>query len=155
VKGINPGLPFTYYFADEEYTKLYKSEQVVSKLANYFAFLGIFISCLGLFGLAAFTAEQRTREIGVRKVLGASVIQIITLLSGDFLKLVLLAFIIATPLSWYVMAEWLNNFAYQIEIEWWMFPLAGLMAVGIALFTVSFQSVKAALANPIKSLRSE
>jgi predicted permease len=155
VKGINPGLPFTYYFADEEYTKLYKSEQVVSKLANYFAFLGIFISCLGLFGLAAFTAEQRTREIGVRKVLGASVIQIITLLSGDFLKLVLLAFVIATPLSWYVMAEWLNNFAYQIEIEWWMFALAGLMAVGIALFTVSFQSVKAALANPIKSLRSE
>jgi hypothetical protein len=155
VKQINPALPFTYYFADEEYAKKYKSEQVISKLANCFACMAIFISCLGLFGLAAFTAEQRTKEIGVRKILGASASTIILLLSKDFLKLVLLAFVIASPVAWYVMQEWLNNFAYQIEIAWWMFGMAGILALAIALLTVSYQSIKAALVNPVKSLRSE
>ena len=120
-----------------------------------FAGLTIFIACLGLFGLAAFTAEARTKEIGVRKVLGASVASILTLLSKDFLKLVLIAIVIASPIAWYIMTWWLQDFAYKITIEWWVFALAGLLAVGIALLTVSFQSVKAALMNPVKSLRSE
>lgn len=154
-KRLNPKFPFTYQFVDEEYQKLYKSETVVGSLANYFAALAIFISCLGLFGLATFTAEQRTKEIGVRKVLGASVASIVTLLSKDFLKLVLIAIVIASPLAWYAMHRWLQDFAYKIDIEGWVFALAGLLAVGIALLTVSFQSVKAALMNPVKSLRSE
>jgi putative ABC transport system permease protein len=115
----------------------------------------LLIACLGLFGLATFTAEQRTKEIGVRKVLGASVGSIVTLLSKDFLKLVLIAIVIASPIAWYAMHRWLQNFAYKIDIEWWVFALAGLLAVGIALLTVSFQSIKAALTNPVKSLRSE
>ncbi len=154
-KELNPKFPFTYQFADEEYQKLYRSETMVGSLANAFAFLAIFISCLGLFGLAAFTAEQRTKEIGVRKVLGASVSNIVGLLSADFLKLVLLAILIATPLAWYVMNRWLANFEYKITISWWMFALAGFLAVLIAFLTVSFQSVKAALMDPVKSLRSE
>ncbi|RYZ31855.1 MAG: FtsX-like permease family protein, partial [Sphingobacteriales bacterium] len=114
-----------------------------------------FIACLGLFGLATFTAEQRTKEIGVRKVLGASVASIVTLLSKDFLKLVCIAILIASPLAWYGMNRWLQDFAYKIDLEWWVFALAGLLAIGIALLTVSFQSIKAALMNPVKSLRSE
>ncbi|UFH56957.1 ABC transporter permease [Spirosoma sp. KNUC1025] len=152
---LNPNFPFTYQFSDLEFTRLYQSEQIVSQLANYFAILAIFISCLGLFGLATFTAEQRTKEIGVRKVLGASVTSVVTLLSRDFLKPVLLAILITTPLAWYVMNQWLIGFAYKITIEWWMFALAGGLAIGIALLTVSFQSLKAALSNPVKSLRSE
>ncbi|GAB4017222.1 ABC transporter permease [Spirosoma koreense] len=154
-KRLNPTFPFTYSFTDQEYARQYQSEQVISKLANYFAFLAIFISCLGLFGLAAFTAEQRTKEIGVRKVLGASVGSIIGLLSKDFLKPVAIAILLASPLAWWAMHQWLQDFAYKIDIEWWMFVLAGLLAIGIALLTVSFQSAKAALANPVKSLRSE
>jgi putative ABC transport system permease protein len=117
--------------------------------------LATFISCLGLFGLSAFTAEQRTKEIGVRKVLGASVGGIVGLLSKDFLKLVLIAILIASPLSWYAMNRWLQGFAYKLAIEWWIFALAGVLAVGIALLTVSFQSIKAALMNPVKSLKTE
>ena len=117
--------------------------------------MAIFISCLGLFGLATFTAERRVKEIGVRKVLGASVMGIISLLSKDFLKPVLLALVLATPLAWYFMKNWLTDFAYRIEIEWWMFALTGFLAIGVALLTVGFQSVKAALANPVESLRSE
>ena len=154
-KQQNPKFPFAYHFTDDEYQKLYKSESVVGSLANYFAFLAIFISCLGLFGLSAFMAEQRTKEIGVRKVLGASVPNIISLLSADFLKLVLIAIVIASPLAWYAMNQWLQGFAYKLDITWWIFALAGLLAIGIALLTVSFQSVKAALMNPVKSLRSE
>ncbi|AKD57626.1 ABC transporter permease [Spirosoma radiotolerans] len=154
-KQMNPKFPFAYRFADDEYQKLYKSETVVGSLANYFAFLAIFISCLGLFGLSAFTAEQRTKEIGVRKVLGASVSSIIGLLSKDFLKLVLLAIAIASPLAWYAMNEWLQGFAYKVALSWWVFALAGVLAIGIALLTISFQSIKAALMNPVKSLRSE
>ncbi|UFH54232.1 ABC transporter permease [Spirosoma sp. KNUC1025] len=154
-KQLNPKFPFTYQFADADYRNLYESESVVGSLANYFAFLAIFISCLGLFGLSAFTAEQRTKEIGVRKVLGASVPNIISLLSTDFLKLVLIAILIASPLAWYTMNQWLQGFAYKLPVTWWIFALAGVLAVAIALLTVSFQSIKAALMNPVKSLRSE
>ncbi|MVM33802.1 FtsX-like permease family protein [Spirosoma sp. HMF4905] len=154
-KQLNPTSPFTYFFADQEYQNMYKSEQVVGELVNYFAFLAIFIACLGLFGLASFTAEQRTKEIGVRKVLGASVFSIVGLLSNDFLKLVVVAIVIASPLAWYAMTKWLQGFAYKEELSWWIFALAGLLAIVIALLTVSFQSVKAALMNPVKSLRSE
>ena len=154
-KQLNPKFPFTYTFADAEYENLYKSEAVVGSLANYFAFLAIFISCLGLFGLSAFTAEQRTKEIGVRKVLGASVPNIIGLMSKDFLKLVLIAIVIASPIAWYAMNQWLQGFEYRLDITWWIFALAGVLAIVIALLTVSFQSVKAALMNPVKSLRSE
>jgi ABC-type antimicrobial peptide transport system permease subunit len=154
-KELNPEFPFTYQFSDEEYNKLYKSEQVVSSLANYFAFLAIFISCLGLLGLAMFTSQQRTKEIGIRKVLGASVSSIFSLLSKDFLFLVLIAFIIASPLAWYAMSKWLQDYAYRIDISWWMFLVAGAVAIIIALFTVSFQAIKAAIANPVKNLRTE
>jgi len=153
-KTINPGNPFTYQFSDQEYTKLYKNEQVVSKLANYFAFLAIFISCLGLFGLAMFTAAQRTKEIGVRKTLGASVPNIILLLSTDFLKPVAMALLIAFPIAWYTMNRWLQGFVYKTEIAWWVFVLAGILTIGIAILTVGFQSIKAALMNPVKSLKA-
>ena len=154
-KELNPKFPFTYQFSDEEYAKLYKSEIVVSKLANIFAFLAIFISCLGLFGLATFTAEQRTKEIGVRKVLGASASNIAALLSTNFLKPIILAFLISFPVAWYAMNNWLQSYAYKIQIGWWMFALAGLLTVCIAFITVSYQSIKAAMANPVKSLRTE
>jgi putative ABC transport system permease protein len=127
----------------------------VSKLSDFFAFLAIFISCLGLFGLATFTAEQRNKEIGVRKVLGASVTNIISLLSANFLKPVAIAMLIAFPVAWYAMNQWLLGFAYKIDIEWPMFAIAGLLTVGIALLTVSYQSIKAAMSNPVKSLRTE
>ncbi len=152
---LNPKLPFTYSFVDTDYQKLYKSETVVGTLATLFAGLAIFIACLGLFGLAAFTAEQRTKEIGVRKVLGASVASIVRLLSQDFLKLVVIAILVATPVAWYAMNQWLQGFAYKVDISWWVFALSGLLAVGIALLTVSYQSIKAALMNPVKSLRSD
>jgi ABC-type antimicrobial peptide transport system permease subunit len=154
-KELNPKFPFTYKFSDEEYQKLYKSEQVVSQLANYFAFLGIFISCLGLFGLAIFTAEQKTKEFGIRKVLGATAASLFNLLSKEFLLLVLAAMIIASPLAWLAMNSWLQDYVYRIKISWWMFGMAGLSAILIALITVSFQAIKAAIANPVNSLRSE
>ena len=154
-KQIAPGQPFSYQFMDDSFDEMYRAEQRIGTIALTFAALAILIACLGLFGLAAFMAEQRTKEIGVRKVLGASVTSIIGLLSKDFLKLVLIAICIASPLAWYAMNQWLKDFAYKIDIEWWMFALAGLLAIGIALLTVSFQSIKAALMNPVKSLRSE
>ncbi|GAB3494657.1 ABC transporter permease [Spirosoma knui] len=147
--------PFVYSFLDERYQTTYEAELKTGRILGIFAGLTIFIACLGLFGLATFTAEQRTKEIGVRKVLGASVPNIVALLSKDFLKPVLLAILIASPIAWYVTDLWLQNFAYKIDIEWWMFVLAGVLAISIALLTVSFQSIKAALMNPIKSLRSE
>ena len=140
---------------DEAYDQLYKADQRTGRLFTYFAGMAILISCLGLFGLAAFTASQRTKEIGIRKVLGASVGSITLLLSRDFLRLVLVAMLIASPVAWYVMREWLANFAYKIDLEAWMFVLAGGLGMGIALATVSYQAIKAALANPVKSLRSE
>jgi ABC-type antimicrobial peptide transport system permease subunit len=154
-KQLNPNFKFTYTFSDEEYNKLYNNEQVVSKLSNSFSFLAIFISCLGLLGLAMFTAEQRLKEIGIRKVLGASVSSLFTLLSSEFLWLVFIALIIASPIAWYAMNMWLQSFAYRTPVEWWMFALSGGIIIGIALITVSFQAIKAAIINPIKSLRSE
>ena len=154
-KSLNPNFPFTYQFSDQEYTKLYKSEEMVSQLSNYFAFLAIFISCLGLFGLAMFTAGQRTKEIGVRKVLGASESNIFVLLSANFLKPVAIGMLIAFPLAWFTMNRWLQHFAYKIDLEWWIFGLAGLLTIIIALLTVSFQSIRAAVMNPVKSLRTE
>ena len=154
-KASYPGNPFEFYFADENYNKQYQSEQQYGQVFTLASALAIFIACLGLFGLAAFTTEQRTKEIGVRKVLGASVASIVTLLSKDFLKLVLIAIIIASPLAWYAADRWLTNFAYKVDLAWWMFALAGLLAISIALVTVSVQSIKAALVNPVKSLRSE
>ncbi|MBC8152734.1 MAG: ABC transporter permease [Bacteroidetes bacterium] len=152
---FEPGGAFSYQFLDQNFARHYTTQQNQGQLLIGFTALAIFIACLGLFGLAAFTAEQRTKEIGVRKVLGASVASIVTLLSKDFLKLVLIAIVIASPIAWWAMNRWLQDFAYKIDIEWWVFALAGLLAVGIALLTVSFQSVKAALMNPVKSLRSE
>jgi predicted permease len=154
-KQLNPDFQFTYTFSDDAYNKLYNNEQIVSKLSDGFSFLAIFISCLGLLGLAMFTAEQRLKEIGIRKVLGASVGSLFALLSSEFLVLVVIALVIATPVAWYAMDIWLRNFAYHEPMHWWTFALAGAIIILIALATVSIQSVKAALVNPIKSLRSE
>ena len=150
-----PTIYFKYSFIDETFQQMHESEQKMGLLFQIFASLLIFISCLGLFGLAVFAAERRTKEIGIRKVLGASVAGLVTLLSKDFIKLVFIAFVIATPIAYYFMDQWLQDFAYRIELQWWVFALAGLAAVGIALLTVSGQSVRAALANPVESLRSE
>ena len=154
-KKYNPEYPFNYRFTDEEYAKKFGDEKRTATLASLFAFLTIIISCLGLFGLASYMAENRIKEIGVRKVLGASVSHITRLLSVDFLTLVLVSFVIAAPLGYLAMNKWLQDFPYRISIQWWVFVLAGLLAVLIALLTVSFQSIKAAIANPVKSLRSE
>lgn len=154
-RSMNPKVPFSYRFSDEEYAKLYKSEQVVSQLSNIFAFLAIFISCLGLFGLAAFSAEQRTREIGVRKVMGASAGNIFALLYTSFLKPVAIAMILAFPAAWYLMDRWLQHFAYKISLDWWIFALSGLLAIIIAMLTVSYQSMRTALMSPVKSLKVE
>ena len=154
-KSFNPGLTFTYSFTDADYNKLYQSEQLLGKLSGYFSFLAIFISCLGLLGLTMFTAAQRTKEIGVRKVLGANVASIFTLLSKEFIQLVIIAFVIATPIAWLLMDNWLRGYAYKIQISWWVFAVAGIASVVIALLTVSFQALKAAVANPVKSLRTE
>jgi putative ABC transport system permease protein len=147
--------PFTYSFMDERFKRAYNNEQTTASILGIFAGLTIFVACLGLFGLTTFTVQQRTKEIGVRKVLGASVTAIATLLSKDFIKLVLIALVLASPVAWYVASNWLQDFAYRIDISWWMFVLAGITAVIIALVTVSFQAIKAALINPVKSLRSE
>ena len=152
---LNAEKPFEYYFLDQTFNTIYKSEARLATLFGTFTVFALFIACLGLFGLAAFMAEQRTKEIGVRKVLGASAASLVKLLSLDFLKLISIAVIIATPVAWYAMNRWLQDFSYRISIAWWVFALAGGLALGIALLTISFQSVKAALANPVKSLRSE
>jgi len=154
-KHYNSQYPFNYRFLDDIFNNLYKGEQTEGTLFNYFAAIAIFISCLGLLGLAAYTAQVRTREIGVRKVLGASVSRIVRLLAQDFVKLVFIAIVIATPLAWFAMHSWLQAYAYRISMGWWVFVLAGLIAVIIAFVTIIFQSIKAAVANPVKSLRSE
>ncbi len=154
-KALAPGLPFSYHFLNESFDEMYRAEQRVGKIALIFSVLAIFIACLGLFGLATFIAEQRTKEIGIRKVLGASVQGIVQMLSKDFMKLVAIAFVFAAPLAWWAMHSWLNDFAYRINIEWWMFAAAGFGALFIALATVSFQAIRAAIANPVKSLRTE
>ncbi|WP_234736856.1 ABC transporter permease [Tellurirhabdus bombi] len=150
-----PTAPFDYKFADEEFGKKFAHEERIGKLATFFAGLAIFISCLGLFGLASFVAEQRTKEIGIRKVLGASVLNLWSLLSKDFVILVIIAFVIATPTAWYFMSHWLDQYEYRSEISWWIFVASGIGTLVVTLLTVSFQSIKAALINPVKSLRSE
>ncbi|MBC7920027.1 MAG: FtsX-like permease family protein, partial [Ferruginibacter sp.] len=150
-----PGLPFEYAFLDSEVQAQYETEITLSRIINSFTLVAILISSLGLFGLAAFSVEQRTKEMGVRKVLGASVFHLTTLLSKDFLGLVVVAVVIATPVSWWATNQWLQNFAYKTAISWWMFAVAGLIAIFIALLTISFQTIKAAMANPVKSLRTE
>lgn len=150
-----PRLPFRYKFLDESLDTFYKNEQRWSKVISLAAGLSLFLTCLGLLGLAALAAANRTKEVGIRKVLGASVAGITALLAKDFLKLVLVAILVASPIAWYGMQRWLNGFAYRIDIQWWMFVTVGITAIMIALLTVGFQSVKAALANPVKSLRNE
>lgn len=154
-KQMNPGHAFNFTFMDEQYGKLYKSEQVASKLSYVFTFLAIVISCLGLLGLSMFAAEQWKKEIGIRKILGATLRHIMARFSGDFVRLVLLSIIIAVPLAWLAMNQWLQNFAYRIDLAWWIFVLAGIIALVVSLLTVSTQAVKAALENPVNNLRSE
>ena len=155
MKKENPGFPFEYKFADKDFDAMFSSETLIGKLAGVFAMLAIFISCLGLFGLAAHTAERRTKEIGIRKVLGASVTGLMGLLAKEFLQLVTVSCVIAFPVAWWFMNNWLQDYAYRTTISWWMFALAGIGALLIALITVSFQAIKAAITNPVKSLRSE
>jgi putative ABC transport system permease protein len=154
-KKLNPNEPFEYSFLDLDFQKNYEAERRQAGLINYFTIIAILISCLGLFALAVFSAEQRTKEIGIRKVLGASVGSVVALLSKDFLKLVLIAVVIASPIAWYFMNKWLQNFAYRTTITWQVFVLTALLALTIAFITISFQSIRAALANPVKNLRSE
>ncbi|CAG5005459.1 hypothetical protein DYBT9275_03585 [Dyadobacter sp. CECT 9275] len=154
-KKLNPDTPFTYSFLDQDFGNNYEKEHRTGRIVIYFTLIAIVIACLGLFGLATFSAEQRTKEIGVRKVLGASVLNVVGLLSKDFIVLIFIAMGIAAPVGWYTMNRWLEGFAYKIGIEWWMFVTVGMLAVGIGLLTISFQSIKAALMNPVKSLKME
>ena len=155
MKSANPGFPFEYRFADKDFDAMFSAETLIGKLAGVFAMLAIFISCLGLFGLAAYTSERRTKEIGIRKVLGASVTGLTGLMAKEFLQLVTVSCLIAFPVAWWFMNNWLEDYEYRTTIHWWMFTLAGLSALLIALITVSFQAIKAAIANPVDSLRSE
>lgn len=155
MKKHNPAYPFEYKFVDDQFNELLFNEMLISKISGVFAALAIFISCLGLFGLAAYTAERRTKEIGIRKVLGASVTRITGLLSKDFFRLVVVSCFIACPFAWWIMYDWLQSYEYRITMSWWIFGIAGLLAIAVALFTISFQAIKAAMANPVKSLRSE
>jgi putative ABC transport system permease protein len=150
-----PNKPFEAHFLDQEYEDMYQTEQRTSGILAAFTLVTIFISCLGLFGLAIFSTKQRVREVGIRKVLGASVAGIVGLISWDFLKLVVISLLIASPLAYYVMGKWLQDFVYRIHVQWWVFALSALLAMVIAFLTVGYQLVKAALANPVKSLRSE
>jgi putative ABC transport system permease protein len=150
-----PQRPLEFSFLDESYNKQYQSEIQFGKVFVVFTSLAIIVACLGLFGLVLFSIQQRTKEIGIRKVLGASVTGITSLLSKDFIRLVFIAILIASPISWYAMTKWLQDYSYRIEISWWLFVIAGSLAVLIALLTISFHAIKAAIANPVKSLRME
>jgi putative ABC transport system permease protein len=154
-RSMAAGQPFDYSFMDDDFNNTYKSEQQTGKIFISFAMLAIFIACLGLFGLVTYAAEQRTKEIGIRKVLGASAGTIVTMLSKDFLRLIMISAFIAFPVAWWAMNSWLQHFAYRISITWWVFAIAGSIALMIAFVTVSFQAIKAAIANPVKSLRTE
>ncbi len=154
-KTLNAKAPFSYYFLDEQFARLYAGEQRTARLFSSFAMLSILIACLGLFGLAAFTTEQRAKEIGIRKVLGASVQQVLLLVTKEFLVLIGIAFLLAVPFTWWVMRAWLQDFAYRAPIATWIFLVAGFLTALIALVTVSSRAIRAALANPIKSLRNE
>jgi putative ABC transport system permease protein len=155
MKKMNPGLPFEYSFVDDQFNGRFQAELLVSRLSQAFAGLAILISCMGLFGLAAYTAERRTKEIGIRKVLGASSASMAALLSRDFLKLVLISCLLSFPIAWWAMNHWLEGYAYRIDLQWWVFAGAGLLAAFIALATVSYQALRVAGANPVKSLRTE
>ena len=154
-KSAFPGNPYEYFFADESYDQQYQKEKDLGSIFIAAALVAIFIACLGLFGLAAFSAQQRVKEIGIRKVLGASVTDITSLLSKDFIKLVIVSIVIASPIAWWGMHKWLQDFAYRTSIEWWVFIVAGFTAIFIAVVTVSLQAIRSALANPINSLRTE
>jgi ABC-type antimicrobial peptide transport system permease subunit len=155
MKKHNPAYPFTYQFVDDQFNQMFLDEMLIGKLSRAFAGLAIIISCLGLFGLAAYTAERRIREIGVRKVLGASVSSITALLSKDFLLLVIISCLVAFPVAWWTMQGWLQHYEYRTEVSWWIFFAAGIASILIAFLTISFHSIRAALANPAKSLRTE
>jgi putative ABC transport system permease protein len=152
---LNPDEPFEYSFLDQDFQKNYEAENRLSSIIGYFTFIAILISCLGLFGLANFSFEQRIKEIGIRKVMGASISNLVALLSADFLKLIIISIVIASPLAWFIMNEWLNSFAYKISISWKVFLLTSFLAISIALLTISFQAIKAAMTNPVKNLRTE
>ena len=155
LKKHNPAYPFDYRFMDEEFEKKFTNIRLTQKLANIYAILTIIITGLGIFGLAAYTAEQRTKEIGIRKVMGASVAHLISLISKDFTKLVLIAFVIAAPLSWWLLDNYLDRYPLRISLQWWIFPLTGAAALTFALLIVSNQAFRAARANPARSLRNE
>jgi len=150
-----PNNPFDYKFLDDHFAEMYRADQQVSKIVGVLAVLAIIIACLGLFGLASYSAERRTKEVGIRKVLGANVFSLVGLLSGSFLRLVIISIVLAWAISWFALNKWLQDFAYRVDISWWVFVMAGVAAVLIALITVSFQAIKAALSNPVKSLRTE
>jgi putative ABC transport system permease protein len=155
IKANNPGFPFEYQFADEAFYDIFQGETRLGELAGIFATLAILISCLGLFGLASYTAERRTKEIGIRKLLGASASGLATMVAKEFMQLVALACLIAFPLAWALMNNWLAHYAYRTTIHWWVFGITGIVALMIALLTVSFQAVRSALSNPVTCLRSE
>ena len=150
-----PEFVFEYKFLDDKIESFYKQENQLSGLYKIFALIAIFLSCLGLYGLASFMAVQRIKEVGIRKVLGASVSSVVYLFSKEFIVLIMIAFIIASPVAWYFMDKWLQDYAYRINISWWIFIVGGISAIIIALITVSFQAIKAAIANPVKSLKTE
>ena len=150
-----PKDPFDYFFLDESFGEQYKADLLFGKVFGVFAFLAILIACFGLLGLSAYNVLQRTKEIGIRKVLGASIQSILVLLSIDFLKLILISFLFAIPAGWFIMNLWLQDYAYRINITWWVFAIAGCVALLIAIITISIQAIKAAVANPVKSLRTE
>jgi putative ABC transport system permease protein len=154
-KKMGPSMAFSYQFLDQQFDRMYRAEQRMGNIGLAFAILAIFIACLGLFGLVTYMAEQRTKEIGVRKVLGASVGNIVSLMSKDFLLLVIIASVIAFPVAYFVLNRWLQDYASRIQIGWWVYLIAGLATLLIALATIGIQSIKSALANPIQSLRSE
>ncbi len=152
---MQPSEPFEYSFLQEDFQRNYHADIKTSQIVSLFTAISIFISCLGLLGLSAFAAQQRTKEIGIRKVLGASVASVTALVSKDFIKLIIVAMIIACPAAWYFMNQWLQNFAYRTTIAWWVFVVPGIIALLIAFITVSSQIIKVAIANPVKSLRTE
>ncbi len=154
-KQYNPAYPFEYSFLDQEFDKLYQTERRIGQIFRVLAGVAVFISCLGLFGLATYVAQMKRKEIGIRKVLGASVFSLVAMLSRDFLKLVAMAFLVAVPIAWYGMGRWLEDFDYRVPVEWSVFAITGLLTVGIAILTVGIQAAKAALVNPVKSLRNE
>jgi putative ABC transport system permease protein len=154
-KAFSRNQEFDYSFMDEDFDALYRAEERTGSISLLFTALAIFIACLGLFGLAAYAAEQRTREIGIRKILGANVPDLVVLLSANFLKLVIIALLVAAPLAWLSMEKWLQGFAYRQSIQWWIFPVAGLGAILIAMLTISTQFIRAAMANPVQSLKNE